>query len=98
MATTHLRLTIRKHKMLPNQKLQHGLAHCPTCDTALIAPFTAAGSKARCTRCGDRFQIPQVSDLFEEAVAYLIERDESGHEYDDFEVDYNPYAPASTVS
>jgi len=81
--------------MHPNNKLQHGLAHCPTCDTALIAPFNAAGSSAKCTRCGERFELPEVRDLFDEAVAYLIERDERGREYDEFAVDYDQHAPAS---
>ena len=75
--------------MLLNEKLKHGLAHCPTCDTALIAPFEAAKRFAQCKSCNDRFQIPAAQDLFDEAVAYLIERESDGRAYDPFSVDFD---------
>lgn len=72
-----------------NQNLKHGLAHCPTCATALIAPFEAAQKHVRCKSCHERFQLPAAEDLFEEAVAYLIERESDGRAYDPFAVDFD---------
>ncbi|MFI4859678.1 MAG: hypothetical protein ACIAXF_03235 [Phycisphaerales bacterium JB063] len=79
--------------MLTNTHLKHGLAHCPSCETALVAPFEAAGKSAKCQRCQTRFILPTAAELFEEAVVYLIEREEDGREYDPFNVEYRP-APA----
>jgi transposase-like protein len=75
--------------MVLNQKFKHGLAHCPTCSTALVAPFGAAGKPARCKSCRSRFQVPSSEELFEEAVAYLIERESDGRVYDPFDVEFD---------
>lgn len=80
--------------MLLNHQLKHGLAYCPTCDTALVAPFEATGKHARCQSCQTRFQLPPVQDLFDEAVAYLVDREEDGSAYDPYSVDYRE-APVS---
>ncbi|XAL98430.1 hypothetical protein OT109_12675 [Phycisphaeraceae bacterium D3-23] len=76
--------------MLNNTHLKHGLAHCPKCETALVAPFDAAGKTAKCQSCQNRFALPSATELFEEAVVYLIEREEDGREYDPYSVDYQP--------
>lgn len=74
--------------MVLNQQFKHGLAHCPTCAAALVAPFGAAGKHARCTSCTTRFQLPSPEELFEEAVAYLIEREADGTAYDPYDVEF----------
>lgn len=55
---------------------RQGLAPCPGCQTPLAAPLQAAGRTARCNCCGTRFSLPSAQDLFEFAIAYLLEHDE----------------------
>ncbi|MEM9415464.1 MAG: hypothetical protein AAGA29_08315 [Planctomycetota bacterium] len=81
--------------MLANTHLKHGLAHCPNCETALVAPFEAAGKNAKCQRCATRFELPSATELFEEAVVYLIEREEDGRAYDPYSVEFQPTVAAS---
>lgn len=59
------------------KKHQRGLAHCPHCETPLAAPLEAAGRPARCKSCDQRFTLPSAQELFEEAVAYIVEREDS---------------------
>ena len=75
--------------MLPNRHIKTGLAHCPSCETALVAPFHAAGHSVRCSSCGSRFCLPQADELFEEAIAYLIERDDHGRDYDPYGAEFD---------
>ncbi|MEM9020926.1 MAG: hypothetical protein AAGC44_10215 [Planctomycetota bacterium] len=58
-------------------KTQRGLAHCPHCQTPLAAPLEAAGRPARCNSCGQRFTLPPAEELFSDAVAYIVEREDS---------------------
>lgn len=80
--------------MLLNHRLVHGLAHCPSCETALVAPFAATGKNARCQCCQTRFTLPAVQELYDAAVAYLVDHEDDGSAYDPFDVDYRP-APVS---
>ena len=59
------------------KKRQRGLTHCPHCETPLAAPLEAAGRPARCKSCDQRFTLPSAQELFEEAVAYIVEREDS---------------------
>ena len=76
--------------MILNTQFKHGLAHCPSCEAALVAPLAAAGRNASCTACRSRFRLPSSGELFEQAVVYLIEREEDGSYYDPYSVEYEP--------
>ena len=64
---------------------QHGLASCPGCDAPLAAPFAAAGRSVTCKCCGTRFVLPPANDLFESAVAYLLDHDDQPEDQEQFE-------------
>lgn len=76
---------------------QHGLAFCPGCDTALAAPFQAAGRTACCKACATRFTLPDAEDLFQSAVAYLLEHD-GGYEEEDEMDDITPQIQQETMA
>ena len=66
------------------KKIRRGLAHCPNCETPLAAPIEAAGRPARCKSCDQRFVLPPAEELFEDAVAYIVEREDSERSRESF--------------
>ncbi len=64
---------------------------CPKCGTPLLVPETAAGRKARCTKCETRFVIPSAEEMLEMTVSHMVldELDSRRHEneYEDKETE-----------
>ncbi|MEE9403514.1 MAG: hypothetical protein V3V20_01360 [Algisphaera sp.] len=58
-------LTEQQRKML-------GMVDCPGCGFELAAPLAAAHKVARCTSCGEKFQLPSAQMLFNNAAVYLM--------------------------
>ncbi|MEM9884090.1 MAG: hypothetical protein AAF800_14350 [Planctomycetota bacterium] len=55
---------------------------CPGCGSPLLVPESAAGRKARCKRCDDRFIVPSVEEMLEQTVSAMVleELEERTHE------------------
>ncbi|MEO1237031.1 MAG: hypothetical protein AAFX76_09610 [Planctomycetota bacterium] len=55
---------------------------CPSCGRPLLVPEAAAGRKARCTECDNRFVIPSVEEMLEQTVSNMVleELDQRWHE------------------
>ncbi len=62
---------------------RHGLANCPGCRTELIAPFHAAGRRVRCKSCGTKFNLPASDELFDSAVAFLLDYEPKHDRHDE---------------
>lgn len=55
---------------------------CPKCAAKYRLPVEAAGRKARCKRCGDKFEVPRSNNNLEDTIlSWLTE----GAEKDDLE-------------
>ena len=63
---------------MPAPAFRHGVVPCPGCEAQLAAPIQAAGRTATCKSCGARFTLPDAEELFESAVAYLLDHDQPG--------------------
>jgi transcription elongation factor Elf1 len=61
---------------MPAPAFHHGIAPCPGCQAQLAAPIQAAGRVVSCKSCGTRFALPNADELFESAVAYLLEQED----------------------
>ncbi len=70
---------------MPSTNFRHGIASCPGCATQLIAPFEVAGRVVRCKSCGTRFALPEESELFESAVAFMLDYERELDEHDDLD-------------
>jgi DNA-directed RNA polymerase subunit M/transcription elongation factor TFIIS len=57
---------------------------CPSCQSLLRVPSTAAGKVARCPKCQAKFQVPSEKEVMEETVSNWIEQDVEDME-DEFE-------------
>lgn len=58
----------------------NGVVSCPGCQTDLVAPFEAAGKSVRCKSCGTGFRLPAAADLFDTAVAFMLEQETADHD------------------
>lgn len=70
---------------MPAPAFRHGIAPCPGCDAQLAAPFQAAGRNVTCKCCGTRFSLPHAEELFEAAVAYLLDQQDANEDDDEDE-------------
>ncbi|MFN3167934.1 MAG: hypothetical protein ACE37H_12820 [Phycisphaeraceae bacterium] len=61
---------------MPAPAFDHGIAPCPGCQAQLAAPLHAAGRVVACKACGTRFALPDAEELFESAVAFLLEQED----------------------
>ncbi|MEM6460097.1 MAG: hypothetical protein AAF710_11980 [Planctomycetota bacterium] len=57
---------------------------CPGCGSPLLVPESAAGRKARCKECNDRFVVPSVEEMLEQTVSAMVleELEERTHEHE----------------
>ena len=60
----------------------NGVVSCPGCQIDLVAPFAAAGKAVRCKCCGTGFRLPPATDLFDTAVAFMLEQEAADHDDD----------------
>ncbi len=51
------------------------MIHCESCRAQLRVPSSAAGRKARCPQCGERFTVPAMQELLEETITGWIVQD-----------------------
>ena len=68
--------------------------HCPECNADLLVPETAAGRRARCSKCQARFVIPNAQELLELQIAQMA-TDELGDRWNEGESDNAPLATAA---
>ena len=69
--------------------------HCPQCNADLLVPETAAGRRARCSKCQARFVIPNAQELLELQIAQMA-TDELGDRWNEDEPDNA--SPAKTAA
>jgi len=68
--------------------------HCPECDADLIVPESAAGRRARCSKCQARFVVPDAEELLEMQIAQMAS-EELGHRWSEDEIENAALAMAA---
>lgn len=71
--------------------------HCPECNADLIVPESAAGRRARCSKCQARFVVPDAEELLEMQIAQMAS-DELGDRWNEDEPEKATLAMAAAAA